>query len=134
MRTKFRLPWSAYELKLERLNQTALGQEVVDDTPMAPPIGYVKQPSMVEHIRNMVRSEQLRLAAEAEGQESFEEAEDFDVEDEPEPISAYEWEPSFEPQEVYKVTPSASPLKSADEAPPSGDPAPGAPAPDSKST
>lgn len=106
MRKKFRLPWSAYEVKLELKSQTAMGEELPDATPIAPPIGYVKQPSMVERIREMVRSEQLRLEAEAAGDESFEEADDFNVEDDPEPFSAYEWEPSFEPAEPYTVTPA----------------------------
>lgn len=73
----------------------AEGRELPDPTPMAPPIGFKKQPSMVEMIRNMVRSEELRRAAEAQGQESFDEADDFEVGDDVDPSTPYEAE--FEP-------------------------------------
>lgn len=69
--------------------------ETPDPTPMAPPIGYKKQPSMVDHIRQMVRSEQLRAHADSLGMETFEEADDFDVGDDYEPNSPYEND--FEP-------------------------------------
>lgn len=58
--------------------------------PMAPPLGYVKQPSIAERIRDMVRSEHLRLAAEAAGQETFEEADDFEVGEDFDPHSPFE--------------------------------------------
>lgn len=78
----------------KRLN--ALGQEIIDPTPMAPPIGWKPQPSMIENIRNMVRSELLARAAEADGKETFEEADDFDIEDDPaDPNSP--WENEFDP-------------------------------------
>lgn len=110
MRTKFRLPFTSYELKLAHRDQTVLGQEIPDPVPVAPPLGYVKQPSMVEHIRQMIRSEKLRLEAEQAGMESFEEADDFEVEDDPEAFSPYEWEPSFEPSPAYTITPQATPV------------------------
>lgn len=52
-----------------------------DPTPIAPPIGYQKLPSMFDRVRDMVRSEQLRQAAIDNGDETFEEADDFDVGD-----------------------------------------------------
>lgn len=64
------------------------GQLVPDPTPMAPPIGFRPQPSMVELIR-----QQVRLASEEakrQGRESFEESDDFDVGDDPEISSPYE--------------------------------------------
>lgn len=57
------------------------GGEYPDPTPMAPPLGYKKQPSMVSLIRDMIASDNLRKAAEAAGMETFEEADDFDVDD-----------------------------------------------------
>lgn len=66
------------------------GQEVPDPTPMAPPVGYVKQQSLAEQIREMVRSEKLRMEVEAQGLETFEEADDFDVGDDYDPLSPYE--------------------------------------------
>lgn len=59
-----------------------LGQELPDPRPMAPPIGWVKQPTMVEHIRNLVRSTLLQQTADAADIDTFEEADDFDVDDE----------------------------------------------------
>lgn len=70
---------------------TPFGSEILDPTPIAPPIGYKRQPTMVEYIRNMVRSERLRAEAEALGMESFEESEDFDVgDDDDDPSTPYE--------------------------------------------
>lgn len=57
------------------------GQPELDPVPLAPPIGYKKHPSMVEIVRDMVRGEKLRLEALESGHESFEEAEDFDIDD-----------------------------------------------------
>ena len=71
------------------------GHELVDDTPMSPPIGYRPTPSMIDHIRNMVRSELLRREAEEAGFETFEEADDFEVGDDYDPTSPYE--ETFEP-------------------------------------
>lgn len=66
------------------------GRELMDPTPIAPPIGYKKSPSIAEQIRNMVRSERLRQEAESQGYESFEEADDFEVGDDFDPKSPYE--------------------------------------------
>lgn len=71
-------------------NMTVDGQEVPDPTPMAPPLGYKRQPSMHELIKDMVRSERLRQEAEAQGHESFEDADDFDVDDDDEIKTPYE--------------------------------------------
>lgn len=75
---------------------TAAGSEIPDPTPIAPPVGYKKQPSMVEIVRDMVRSERLRQEAEAGGFGSFEEEDDFDVGDDLDPHS--QWENEFEPE------------------------------------
>lgn len=109
------------------------GYELPDPTPMAPPVGYKKQPSMVEHIRNMVRSEQLRAHVEAQGAESFEEADDFEVDDDDRlPISAYE--AFFEPEVPAPPSdgPSATPPAPSSDGSPQGGPAgPTGPAPES---
>lgn len=70
------------------------GQLIPDSTPIAPPIGYKKQPSMVEIIR-----EQIRQASEEAGRagyDTLEEAEDFDIGDGQEPYSQYEQEDAQE--------------------------------------
>lgn len=66
------------------------GHEVLDPTPVAPPVGFIQQPSMFEHIRNLVRTELSRRAADSGDLESFEEADDFDVGDDYDPTSPYE--------------------------------------------
>lgn len=73
----------------------ALGRELLDPVPVAPPVGWFKQPSMFDQVRDMVRGEHLRMYAEAQGAETFDEANDFDVEDDLHPVSPYEAE--FEP-------------------------------------
>lgn len=80
------------------------GNFVVDSTPMAPPIGYKKQPSMVEMVREMIRSERLKAEAEAAGHESFEDSEDFDIEDDPELLRT-PFENDFDPplQELLRA-------------------------------
>lgn len=67
------------------------GRLVPDPVPIAPPVGYRKQPSMVEIVRDMVRGEKLRQAALESGHETFEESEDFDIgEDGEDLLSGYE--------------------------------------------
>lgn len=84
-----------------RLNER--GQEIPDPTPIAPPVGFVKTKSLAEQIREMVRSERLRAEVEAQGMETFEEADDFDVEeDDPLPFTPYAipeapYDPQFGP-------------------------------------
>lgn len=78
------------------------GTPVLDPVPLAPPVGYKKQPSMVEIVRDMVRGERLRQEAEAAGVETFEEADDFDVGDDPE-LMRSGWENDFDPPIVELV-------------------------------
>lgn len=80
-----------YLAKLASKGLNPDGSPKLDPTPMAPPIGYKKHPSMVEIVRDMVRSERLAQEARQAGAESFEDAEDFDVSDDPELLrSPYE--------------------------------------------
>lgn len=66
------------------------GHELPDPVPMAPPVGYRRQPSMFEVVRDMVKSERLRAETEAAGFESFEDADDFVIGDDYDPHSPYE--------------------------------------------
>lgn len=66
------------------------GAEIPDSTPLAPPVGYERQPSLAEQIRAMIVGEKLRAEVEAAGAETFEEADDFDVGDDYDPTSPYE--------------------------------------------
>lgn len=92
-------------------------REIVSAIPVAPPVGYVEQPSLVERIRSMVRSEHLRYAATEAGYETFEDAEDFEVGDDFEPHTPYEavFDPPAQPPTAQ---PAVEPvLKSSAEAP-----------------
>lgn len=72
------------------------GRELVDPTPIAPPVGYKRVPTLVEQLRQMVRSESLAREAREAGFETFEEADDFDIPDDPlDPQSSHEI--GFEP-------------------------------------
>lgn len=77
------------------------GHEIVSNVPEAPPLGWKRQPTMVDHIREMVRSERLRQEVEAAGDETFEEADDFDVGDDVDPTSP--WEGEYEPVSAVKA-------------------------------
>lgn len=60
---------------------TPEGREVPDPVPMAPPLGYVYHQSMTDRVRELVRSEHLRLAALQAQADTFSEADDFDVDE-----------------------------------------------------
>jgi len=90
-RPRQRLTVEEYAAKLMRKGLNADGSPILDPVPMAPPIGYKKVPSMVEIVRDMVRSERLAQEARDAGHETFEEAEDFDIgEDDPQLHSPFE--------------------------------------------
>jgi hypothetical protein len=84
----------------------AKGREVLDPTPMAPPIGYKRQPSMIDHIRSVVRREMSEAAARRE-METFEEADDFEIGDDFDPSSPYE--EIFEPAVSEPAAPVEAP-------------------------
>lgn len=85
-----------YILKLKARGLDNDGKLVPDPVPIAPPIGYKKAPSMVEIVRDMVKGERLAQAAREAGAETFEEAEDFDVPDDP-PDMRSPFENTFDP-------------------------------------
>lgn len=57
------------------------GYELPSNVPIAPPVGYVKQPTLTEQIRAMVQAEHLRRDLDRAGFETFEESNDFEVDD-----------------------------------------------------
>lgn len=71
------------------------GREVLDPTPLAPPIGYKKVPSIFDQMRQLIHDEKIKAELHAQGVETFEEADDFDVGDDYDPTSPYE--ANFEP-------------------------------------
>lgn len=72
-----------------------LGREVLDPTPVAPPVRFERGLSQQEHIRRLIQVEMSRAALE-EGQESFEEADDFDT-GEGDDLPLTRWEAEFDP-------------------------------------
>lgn len=71
------------------------GSENPDPTPLAPPVGYRKAPSLVDNMRAMIREHAVAMAIAGQEAETFEEADDFDVSDDYDPSSP--WEGEFEP-------------------------------------
>ena len=74
-------------------------QQFMDPTPVAPPVGYEKQPSMIDIIKQQVA--QVSLSAQDEGFETIDDANDFEVDDDPFPSSPYEFT-----EEEFEVPPS----------------------------
>lgn len=65
------------------------GREIPDPTPVSVPAGWSRPLPLAEQIRRMVRQE-MSQHAQAQGMESFEEADDFDVDEDSDPLSPYE--------------------------------------------
>lgn len=67
------------------------GKFYPDPTPVAPPVGqsHVAEIDMFEVMKNRIRNE-ASIAAMMAGEETFEEADDFEVYDDPEPFSPWE--------------------------------------------
>lgn len=78
------------------------GREIPDQTPVALPIGWKAPPTLHEQIQRYIRNEVSRQAAEL-GEETFEEADDFYVEDDPEMRSPYEIDDGLAPWDEKTV-------------------------------
>ena len=83
---------------MERARDTLnKGREVPDPIPMAPALGYERRPTIRDQIRDMIQSEKLKEEVTNAGAETFDEANDFDVEDEYyDPTTPYE--DNFDPE------------------------------------
>lgn len=66
------------------------GREIMDSTPVAIPVGFRKPETIEEKILRLVKASQLQQTLDANGVETFEEAEDFDVGDDVDPQTPYE--------------------------------------------
>jgi len=109
------------------------GKEIPDPVPMSPPVGLKPPEDLMTTIRRMVRHEEFIRAVDAEGFDTFEESEDYDVEDDHEWVDELTpYEAVFYPQDESKAAPEPSkPRPAADPAPAA---APAAPAPPQTST
>ena len=86
--------------RFDRLDPS--GGEVLDPRPMEIPAGFRKPESLAETVQRLTRGAIARHAAE-QGFESFEESEDFDVDDDFDPSTPYEAE--FDPVLGRDITP-----------------------------
>lgn len=66
------------------------GEEMLDPVPMQPPLGYKRTPTLSEQIAQQVRRMKLELLQDDSVSETDEEADDFEVGDDFEPISPHE--------------------------------------------
>lgn len=65
--------------------------EELDPTPVSIPLRFQRAHNLNEVVRQMVRSEELRRLADMAGHETFDEADDFNIDDEEmDPSSPYE--------------------------------------------
>lgn len=71
--------------------------ETPDPTPIEVPSGFKVPETMQEMIQRLVKQEDFRKALEQEGAETFEEAEDFDIDDDM-------WDPQSPYEEVFDPT------------------------------
>lgn len=73
----------------QRLNDK--GQEIPDPNPIEIPAGFKRPETLAEQVRRLVRSETFANEMNAAGMETFEESEDFEIDDEMfDPSSPYE--------------------------------------------
>lgn len=112
-------------------------QEILNPTPMQPPLGFKASPSLAEQIRQQVRA--LKHMEDTEP-ETEEEADDFDIEDDPTPHSRWENDmiPSIKEtrararaleKEARRYAAPKAPQASAPGAPPAEPAAPNTPVP-----
>lgn len=102
------------------------GREVLDTTPVEVPLHFRRPPTLQEQIKQFVRGEFSRSASE-DGFDSFEEADDFDIDEDPDPISKYhvfeavEERPIQAPQEIRSAGPAVAPSNPATPSPSQGE-------------
>lgn len=75
---------------LSNYRHNANGEELLDPVPMQPPLGYKKTPTLSEQIAQQVRRMKLELLQDDSVSETEEEADDFEIGDDFEPISPHE--------------------------------------------
>lgn len=79
------------------------GREIPDPTPLELPVGFKKQETVAQMVQRLVRRDLSEYAA-RHGHETFDEAEDFEIDDDPDPFTPYETE--FDPVLGRELTPA----------------------------
>lgn len=82
------------------------GREIPDPTPVAMPAGVGQPEPLHVTIKRMIRNEMSQFA-DSQGQETFEEANDFDVDDEDEMRSNYEFDEMAEDFPIDRLSESS---------------------------
>lgn len=86
---------------MSRANYNKNGEEILDPTPVAMPIDFKRPIPLEDRIREMTRKE-MSLWAQSNGEDSFEEADDFDIEDDSNLIDHHSpWEEDFDPEAKF---------------------------------
>lgn len=80
--------------KIARLELDGFGREVPDPTPLELPLGFKRPETLAEQVQRLVRHSVSEYAA-LHGEETFEEADDLEIDDEFDPGTPYELE--FDP-------------------------------------
>lgn len=65
------------------------GKEYLDDTPVEMPAGFKRPESIHDMIKRYIRSEQFNAQMAAQGKETEDEANDFEVEDDNDPLERF---------------------------------------------
>lgn len=76
------------------------GHEILDDTPVAIPAKFMRQPTLTDQVRALIHETSHRAAE--KGMETLEEANDFDIPDEYEPASIHEESVAMELDQYVK--------------------------------
>lgn len=106
------------------------GREIPDPRPIAVPANWQRPLSLHDQIKRFIRTEMSR-SAEDSGEESFEDADDFDVDEDPDPFSPYEIaEAAVEAPGGVKDVDADPPLTAEEKAPKRAKKAPGGDPPD----
>lgn len=92
---------------------TPEGREIPDPIPLKPALSRQRARSIRDHVVDVVRSENFRRSMEDQGQETFEDADDFDVDDDIDPSSPYEefFEGEYEQLRQARIEASLSKTK-----------------------
>lgn len=78
------------------------GREILDPTPLALPVGFKRPETLEAQIQRLIKGRMSQAAAEA-GYETFEDAEDFEIDEDDEPSAPYEM--NFDPILGREISP-----------------------------
>lgn len=80
--------------------------EQADSRPTATALKFRREPTQEERMKQLIRNERLQMELDKAGQETFEEADDFDIGDDIDPESPYEL--YFDPNPIEDLPPPPS--------------------------